>query len=186
MTTGALLLAAGRSARMGGPHKLLEHWQGKPLVAHAADALLAAGLPVLVVTGHGAERVRAALAGRALDFVQAEDFALGLAHSLRAGLAGAPAGWEAVLVALADMPRVEPELLVRLAATDGVAVPVWQGQRGNPVRWPRAHWPAMMALDGDTGARRLLAGLAVTEVAAPSDAVLADVDTPEALRRLRT
>lgn len=189
VTCGALLMAAGRSTRMAtataGAHKLLAQWRGQPLVAHAAGALLAAGLPVLVVLGHEAAAVRAALAGLDLRFVLAEDYALGLAHSLRAGLAAAPADWDAALVALGDMPCIEPELLVLLAAADGVAMPVFDGKRGNPVRWPRAHWPALMTLRGDEGARRLLKNLTVTEVLAPSDAVLTDIDTPEALEALR-
>lgn len=185
MTCGALLLAAGRSTRMAGSNKLLAEWHGKPLVAHAAHALLAAKLPTLVVTGHGADAVRAALAGRDVSFVQADDFALGLAHSLCAGLAAAPADWDAVLVMLGDMPRIEPGLLARLAAADGVALPVFEGRRGNPVRWPRAHWPALTALRGDEGARRLLPGLPVQEIEAPSDAILTDIDTPDALQDLR-
>jgi len=183
MTCGALLLAAGRSTRMG-THKLLADWRGKPLVAHAADAILAAGLPLLVVLGHGSEAVRAALAGRGLRFVMAAEFAAGMAHSLRAGIAAVPESWDAVLVALGDMPRIEPDVLRRLAAASGVAVPVFAGARGNPVRWPRAHFGALMGLAGDAGARRLLGGMNVTEVAAPSDAILTDIDTPDALAAL--
>jgi molybdenum cofactor cytidylyltransferase len=180
MTTGALLLAAGSSRRFGAP-KLLAPLHGKPLVTHAARALQAAGLPTLVVTGAHDTQVRAALQGMDLAFTHAIDHALGLAHSLRAGLAAAPADWEAVLVMLGDMPDLEPGLLRRLAATPGLAVPVRGGRRGNPVRWPRAHWPALMALTGDEGARRLLPLLPVIEVEAPSDAIFHDIDTPEAL-----
>ncbi|GGI69967.1 4-diphosphocytidyl-2C-methyl-D-erythritol kinase [Polymorphobacter multimanifer] len=170
---------------MVGGHKLLMPWRGKALVAHAADAALAAGLPLLVVLGHQAAAVREALGNRAMSFVTAEDHVLGLAHSLGAGLRAAPEDWDAALVMLGDMPRIEPALLATLAATDGVAAPVWAGQRGNPVRWPRAHWPALLALQGDAGARHLFDGLAVTLVPAPSDAILADVDTAEALGALR-
>lgn len=185
MTCGAILLAAGRSSRMAGQHKLLAEWRGKPLVAHAADALLAAGLPVLVVTGHGADAVAVALAGRDVRIVHAADHALGLAHSLRAGLMAAPVCWDAALVALGDMPRLEPELLVRLAAAEGIAVPVFEGRRGNPVRWPRADWSELLTLSGDEGARRLLLVREVTEVTAPTDGIHADVDTLDALNQLR-
>jgi molybdenum cofactor cytidylyltransferase len=182
---GALLLAAGRSTRMGS-HKLLETLDGKPLVTHAADAALAAGLPLLVVTGHRAAEVEAALAGRTLTTAHAADHALGLAHSLNAGLTAAPPHWEAALILLADMPRLAPALLARLAATPGIAVPVHQGRRGNPVRWPRAHWPALLRLQGDSGARRLLETLPVIEVEAPNDSIFLDIDTPEALAALRS
>ena len=184
MTTGALLLAAGQSRRFGAP-KLLAPLRGAPLVRHAAGALQAAGLPVLVVTGAHSAGVEAALADLDLGFTHAADHALGMAHSLRAGLAAAPQGWDAVLVMLADMPDLEPGLLRRLADTPGIAVPVRGGRRGNPVRWPRVHWPALMALTGDEGARRLLPKLGAVEVEAPSDAIFHDIDTQEALNALR-
>jgi molybdenum cofactor cytidylyltransferase len=180
MTTGAILLAAGQSRRFGSP-KLLAPLHGQPLVCHAARALVAAGLPVLTVTGAHAPEIRAALASEPVSFTHAQDHARGMAHSLRAGLAAAPASWDAVLVMLADMPDLEPELLRRLAATPGIAVPVHAGRRGNPVRWPRAHWPGLMALTGDEGARRLLPTLPVTEIEAPSPSIFRDIDTPDAL-----
>jgi len=180
MKTGALLLAAGSSRRFGAA-KLLAELEGQPLITHAARALHAAGLETLVVTGAHAEAIEAALTGINLRFVHASDHALGMAHSLRAGLAAVPKDWDAALIMLADMPDLEPPFLAHLAATPGIAVPLWNGQRGNPVRWPRAHWPALMALTGDEGAKRLLPGLKVTEVTAPSGAIHHDIDTPEAL-----
>ena len=66
-----------------------------------------------------------------------------------------------------------------------VVVPAWQGRRGHPVRWGRAHFPALMALSGDVGGKAVLAGLSPTEIPALSDAVYDDIDTPEALARLR-
>ncbi|MBU6165796.1 MAG: NTP transferase domain-containing protein [Alphaproteobacteria bacterium] len=183
---GALLLAAGRSSRFGGEHKLLALWRGQPLVAHVADAIAAAGLPPpLVVLGHDGERVRAALAGRAARFVVAADWADGMGRSLAAGIAAVPADWDAALVCLADMPAVEAGLIAALAAAAGdVVMPTWDGRRGHPVRWPRAAFGRLRQLSGDQGGRALLADFAVTEVAAPSPACLIDVDTPAALATL--
>jgi molybdenum cofactor cytidylyltransferase len=186
--TGAIILAAGRSSRMGGAHKLLELWRGKPLVAHVADAIAAAGLPPpVIVLGARAADVRAALGDRPGHFVIAEDHEDGLAHSLRAGIATAPAAWAGALVCLGDMPRIEPGLLRALAAAPGVAVPVWDGRRGNPVRWPRALFPRLQALAGDVGGKAILADQAgaVTVIAASSDAIFDDIDTPAALAALR-
>ncbi|MEY2884341.1 MAG: hypothetical protein RL490_2065 [Pseudomonadota bacterium] len=185
---GALILAAGRSSRMGGEHKLLSDWQGKPLIAHVADAIAAAGLPPpIVVLGARGDAVRAALGNRPASFVTADDYAEGLSRSLRAGIAAVPPDWSAALVCLADMPRIEPGLLAALAAAPGdVAVPLWDGRRGNPVRWGRQHFARLMALSGDVGGKVVLAdAVALTEVAAPSDAVLDDIDTPAALAALR-
>jgi molybdenum cofactor cytidylyltransferase len=187
-TTGAIILAAGRSTRMQGIHKLLAPWRGKPLVAHVADAVRDAGLPPpLVVLGARADEVRAALSGHDAEFVEARDYAEGLAHSLRAGLSAAPADWTAALICLGDMPRITPDSLAILAGTPGIAVPTWQGKRGNPVRWPRAHFAKLMTLSGDVGGKALLADLAeeITEVPMASDAVLDDIDTLAALDALR-
>ena len=187
--TGAIVLAAGQSSRMGADHKLLADWQGRPLIAHVVDAIAKAGLPSpIVVLGARAPEVRAALTGRDVCFVFAVDYALGLAHSLRAGLAAVPETWDAALVCLGDMPRIDAALLRALTAAAGtVAVPVWSGKRGNPVRWSRQHFAALMALDGDIGGKALLASLAVppTEVMAADDAALDDIDTPAALAMLR-
>jgi molybdenum cofactor cytidylyltransferase len=185
---GAIILAAGRSSRMGEAHKLLADWRGKPLVAHVADAIAAAGLaPPLVVLGARADEVRAALGGRDVRFVVAADYAEGLSRSLRAGIAAVPADWRGALVCLGDMPRVEPEVFAALASAPGdVALPVWADKRGNPVRWDRRHFARLMALSGDVGGKAVLADAAdLHEVAAPSDAVLDDIDTPAALAALR-
>jgi molybdenum cofactor cytidylyltransferase len=185
---GAVILAAGRSSRMGGEHKLLAEWRGKPLVAHVADAVAAAGLlPPVVVLGARAEEVRAALGGRPATFVEPADYAEGLSRSLRAGIAAVPPAWSGAIICLADMPRVTPALLQALAAAPGdIALPVWGGKRGNPVRWSRRHFARLMALEGDVGGKAVLADASVlTEIAAPDDGVLDDIDTPEALARLR-
>jgi molybdenum cofactor cytidylyltransferase len=99
-----------------------------------------------------------------------------------------PAGWDAALICLGDMPRIEPAVLRALAAASGeVVVPVWQGKRGNPVRWQRQHFAALSGLSGDVGGKALLSGLPAppTEIAAISDAILDDIDTPDALAALR-
>lgn len=190
MTTGAIVLAAGRSTRMGGPSKLVADLHGRAVVAHVVAAVAAAGLPPpIVVVGDRAEAVRTALEGHAARIVTAPDYADGLSASLRAGIAAVPADWSAALVLLGDMPRVTPATLRALAAAATgeatIAVPVWAGRRGNPVLWGRAHFADLSRLTGDIGGKALLAGRAVVEIAAESDGVLIDVDTPAALAALR-
>ncbi|HPU15736.1 MAG TPA: NTP transferase domain-containing protein, partial [Polymorphobacter sp.] len=187
---GAVLLAAGRSTRMGS-FKLLEDLNGRPLVAHAAQALVDAGLPVLVVLGHEAPAVRAALAGLPVQFVEAADYARGMSHSLRAGLAAVPAGWRGVLVALGDMPRVGAATIAAItaAATSerSIVVPVHDGRRGNPVLFGRAWLARLSDSSGDRGGKALLDEFAdlVTEVEAADDGVLFDIDDPATLAAAR-
>jgi molybdenum cofactor cytidylyltransferase len=189
----ALVLAAGQSRRMGPVNKLLADVDGKPMVRHVVDAVLGSrARPVVIVTGHEAERVRAALDGLPVTFVDNPDYAEGLSTSLRRGLAALPETAQGALVCLGDMPLIESKQLDRLiAAFDPVAaraicVPVWHGKRGNPVLWARRFFAEMQAVEGDVGARHLIGehGDSVHEVEIESDAVLIDIDSPDALAAL--
>lgn len=183
---GAILLAAGRSTRMGGANKLLADLHGKPVVARSFAAIEAAGLPGLVVLGNMAAEVRAAIGERA-RFVEAPDFADGLSRSLRAGIAAAPEDWRGAIVALGDMPEVPPAVLTAMVAAfrepHDIVVPTFGGKRGNPVLWSRAHFARLTALSGDVGGKALLAEFAddIVEVEVDTDAILTDIDTPDAL-----
>ena len=186
----AIVLAAGRSTRMGGPNKLLAEIGGKPLVRIAVEEALASrAKPVIVVTGHERERVEAALAGLPVKLVHNREFADGLATSVRTGIASVPAEADGAVICLGDMPQVDGGLIDRLiAAFDpeqgalGV-VPTIDGKRGNPVLWSRRFFPDLMAIEGDIGARRLIGryGEAVIEVPVTGKAALVDIDTQEAL-----
>jgi len=189
-----LVLAAGRSTRMGGPNKLLEEINGKPLVRIVAEQALASrASPVIVVTGHQRERVERVLAGLPVTVVHNRDFADGLSTSLRAGIKAVPPDADGAIVTLGDMPQVSAKLIDRLiAAFDPergalVVIPTIDGKRGNPVLWARRFFPDLLAVEGDIGARHLIAGYAeaVAEVAIEDAAALTDIDTPEALIAVR-
>jgi len=189
----AIVLAAGRSTRMGAANKLLCRVDGKPMVAHAVAAALASrARPVIVVTGHEADEVEAVLP-QGLAVVRNADHASGIASSLRCGLAAVPDGAEAAVVLLGDMPRVGAAAVDRLIALFEEApqvaavAPTWQGQPGNPVLLARRLFADVMQLKGDEGARRLFAGRSdVMTVAMDDPAVAIDIDTPEALAGLAT
>jgi molybdenum cofactor cytidylyltransferase len=189
----AIVLAAGRSTRMGGPNKLLADIRGKPLVRIAAEEALGSRADgVIVVTGYQRERVEQALAGLKVRFVYNPDFAQGLSTSLKAGLAAVPSEADGAIVCLGDMPQVRADMIDRLiGAFDPargalIVVPTIEGKRGNPVLWSRRFFPELAGLEGDVGARNLIGtyGEAVAEVPADAAALL-DIDTPEALSALQ-
>ncbi|GAB1424401.1 molybdopterin-binding/glycosyltransferase family 2 protein [Thauera terpenica] len=188
----ALVLAAGRSSRMGDRNKLLCHVDGVSLVLRVVNAACASrACQVMVVTGHEAERIEAALEGRPISFTHNPDYTNGMASSLRRGLRALRGDAEAVIVLLADMPGIQATHIDRMIdafdpARPAVLVPEHEGQRGNPVLWPRRHFAEMAALSGDTGARGLLEQYAqeVRSVPFDSPAIFIDVDTLEALRKL--
>jgi molybdenum cofactor cytidylyltransferase len=188
----AIVLAAGLSRRMG-RNKLLLPVAGKPMVVRVVDALLQSMIgEILVVTGHQAEEVAALLASRHVRFLHNPDFAEGLGTSVARGISGLPEDVDGALVALGDMPRLGPAEIDRLIAAfnplegRAICVPTHAGKRGNPVLWARRFFAEMQALSGDTGAKPLMERHAdlLCEVAMPSDAVLLDLDTPEALAAL--
>lgn len=186
-TVAAVVLAAGLSKRMG-RNKLLVEIDGRPLVARAADAALTAGLdPVVVVTGHEAEDIRATLAGRSVTFVHNADFAAGMTGSAKVGIAAVPAEADGAMVFLGDMPDVEAAHIARLLdAFDGprsICVPVRDGRRGHPVLFGRANFAEILALSGDVALRTVVRNHAdaVREVGMDDDGVLTDLDTAESL-----
>jgi molybdenum cofactor cytidylyltransferase len=115
-----------------------------------------------------------------------------MSTSLQTGLSALPANVDGVLVCLGDMPLVPATALDRLVAAfnplegRAICVPTWNGKRGNPVLWDRRFFPAMAELAGDVGAKHLIGEHAdlVVDVAMSDDAVLTDIDTPEALAAL--
>ncbi|WP_341987585.1 molybdopterin-binding/glycosyltransferase family 2 protein [Azorhizobium sp. AG788] len=190
----AVVLAAGRGIRMGGPNKLLEEVGGACVVRRVVEAALASrARPVLVVTGHDHARVEAALAGLPVFFVHNPDHATGMASSVRRGIAAVPADVEGAMVLLGDMPLVAPALLDRLvegfAPEDGrlIIVPMDGEMRGNPVLWSRRFFPDLAGLEGDIGARRLISAHpeAVFDIPVTGAGAFLDVDTPEALAKAR-
>jgi molybdenum cofactor cytidylyltransferase len=190
----AVVLAAGRSTRMGAINKLIAEIGGKPLVRIAAEQALAShAKPVIVVTGHENKRVEAALAGLPVRFVHNPDYADGLGTSLKTGIAVVPADADGVVVCLGDMPQVDAALIDKLIAGFDpergalVVVPTIDGKRGNPVVWSRRFFHDLTAISGDVGARHLIASYveAVVEVPVAGDAALTDVDTPESFSAVK-
>ncbi|MDX2000590.1 MAG: nucleotidyltransferase family protein [Thermoanaerobaculia bacterium] len=185
----AVVLAAGGSTRMGDRHKLTALLGDRPLVAYAVDTVLASrARPVVVVTGHRAEAVRASLGGREVTFVANPEWPTGLASSLRAGLAVVPEAVAGVLVCLGDMPRIRAAtldaLLDAFTGPTAIVVPEYQGRRGHPVLFGRDHFVELARTTGDVGARGLLERHAQNVVPVDDPGVLVDVDTPADLSAL--
>jgi molybdenum cofactor cytidylyltransferase len=162
-----LVLAAGGSTRMGRPKQLAEVG-GRPLLAHVLAALRDAPVDrVVVALGADAGEVQARVdLGRAVPVV-VEDWAAGMGHVLASALArvqgkGAGGGWAAVVVLLGDQPLVSGRAVARLvdawrAGAGPVVTAAYHGRPGNPKLFDRRLLPELLSLDGDTGARDLVA-----------------------------
>ena len=186
----AILLAAGLSSRMGTPKPLLA-WCGRPLVAYQVAQLQAAGAdPVVVVTGHEAAAVEAALAGLCVRIVRNTAYREGRATSLRAA-ARALADTAAPLALLnVDQPRhaTTIRLVLDAHAAQGclITVPAHAGRRGHPVVLSGALLPELRELSEESeGLRAVMRRHAAErrEIPTATDEVLLDLNDPAAYAR---
>lgn len=187
----AVLLAAGGGSRFAGDvHKLRAPLRGRPVLAHAVDALAASGLDAVVVTG--AVDV-ADLVPDGIGVLANPRWADGQATSVQAGIAEASRrGHDAVVVGLGDQPFVPPSAWRTVAAAASpIAVATWHGRRGHPVRLAEEVWD-LLPTSGDEVGRAVMRGRPelVLEIrcdagdrAALTDPAHIDIDTVEDLRR---
>lgn len=186
MIAEILILAAGSSSRMRGGDKLLEPVDGQPLLARITAAALATGCPVTVALPPDRPAREDCLRGMGLRRVTVPDPQLGMAASLRAGLAALPRP-APLLLLLADLPEITaedlravlaawretPDALLRGATADGRA--------GHPVGFPPDLWPELLQLSGDQGAREVVARHKdrLRLLPLPGQHATTDLDTPE-------
>jgi molybdenum cofactor cytidylyltransferase len=179
-----ILLAAGRGSRFdpdGVANKLLAPLpDGEAVVVASARHMLevlARVVAVCATDGDVAAMLRAAGCEVTICPDAAQGMGVSLAHAIRHSLPAS--GW---LVSLGDMPFVQPATIRALSdALSGgasIAAPVCQGRRGNPVGFGSAHLKALLALQGDEGARRIVSANAVTLVEVPDPGIFADIDLP--------
>ena len=188
-----ILLAAGRSSRMGEQNKLLADFAGKPLLRHVAETMLDAGLDdLIVVIGHQADLVATTLDQLPINLVFNPQFAAGQGHSVAAGIAALDDTATDALIALGDMPLVSAEILrnlikAHLACVDHqrrITLPIWDDKRGNPVIWGGAFFSELKQLRGDAGGRQMLQDhtAAHNPVEYKTSVIFQDIDTPADLR----
>lgn len=157
----AVVLAAGRSSRMG-DHKLLLPLGGQPLAGYAIKAALASRAQhVLVVLGYEAEKLRAALPPGTYQVVENAHYAAGMATSLRAGIAAVPGNAAGAIILLADQPlltaaHVNLLLAETETAPDAIVAASYDGRRGNPVYFPRSLFGEVLTIEGDEGGRSII------------------------------
>ena len=183
-----LLLAAGQGRRFneagGGTYKLLAKIDPScTVLRRSCETLLSTGWPVVVVSGAHELEIRQELDGLDVKFVSNPDAASGIGSSISRGVAATPdaKGW---LVALGDMPFVQPETVRHVAhaleAGAAIAFPAVEGKRGHPVGFSGRFAADLMSLQGDTGAQRILVENKDLCVSVPvqDDGIFRDIDLP--------
>ena len=186
---GGVVLAAGEGSRFGGG-KLVAELDGRPLLEHAVEAMLAvpAVERVVVVLGAGAEELARVVDLAETDTVVCERWDEGMAASLRTGVRTL-ADAEAVVVTLGDQPFITPEVIAaivgQLERPEPAARAIYEGSPGHPVLIKRSLFAAVASLRGDTGARDLLVESGAREVECRHLCRPDDIDTPDDLELAR-
>ena len=188
----AMVLAAGRSSRMG-RQKLLLPLGHKPIIARIVDELLLSPVQSIgVVVGCEGEKIKKALPGRDVTFVRNPDSEGDMLSSVRCGLHALPESCEAVLVALGDQPAINHELigeLIRGFRERGgeIVVPAHADRRGHPMLFAARFCDEVLTRYDGVGLRGLLDAHpdVVFKVLVPTASVLEDMDTPEDYERQR-
>ena len=189
---GAVVLAAGKSTRMGEPKQLLP-WNGRPLLEHTLANLRNIKLnEIVVVLGCGADAVRKRVDLDHLKVVENKNYEQGMGNSLGVGVSALAEATDAVLIALADQPFVRSEtyeqLIDQYRQSDAqIVIPTYRGFRGNPVLLDRSVFPEVMALNGDVGCRAIFGDHSdgITKVAVDDVGILLDIDTKDDFAKLR-
>ncbi|MFZ4816591.1 MAG: nucleotidyltransferase family protein [Phototrophicaceae bacterium] len=193
MKVGAVVLAAGLSSRMGAMKLLLAWDQGRSVIGQVLYQLQQTPVaPIIVVTGHRADEVEQETATYAVQCVTNPDYASGeMRSSLQVGLTAFGDDVEAALIVLGDQPRLNATIIRNLihAARDvqTIVIPSYQMRRGHPWVLGRHYWPQVLALNGETTVREVLARYTDTirYITTDDDSILSDLDTPDAYQRER-
>ncbi|GLQ07081.1 NTP transferase domain-containing protein [Sneathiella chinensis] len=185
-----LILAAGQSRRMGPENKLLALIDGKPMIRHVTEQVLAARVDkTLLVCGHEAEAIRKSVWDLGVDCADNPDYADGLSTSLKTGFQKLAGDHDGILVCLGDMPLVSADILNRLIDAfnpdegRAIIVPTIKGKRGNPVLISSQLQNQISEITGDIGAKQLILNNedVVHSVEIDSDGIFIDIDTPDML-----
>lgn len=193
---GAVVLAAGRSARMGEPKQLLRVGERTVLERTLENVRRAGVEEIVMVLGYSAEEIRRELPADLSDglrIIVNRKYEEGMASSLREGLSAVSGQMDGALIVLADQPFVRSEtidrIIERYRGSDAeIVIPFCKGRRGNPVLLDRAVFHEAMGLEGDTGFRSIFGSHAggIVEVHVDDDGILLDIDDRADYERLRS
>jgi molybdenum cofactor cytidylyltransferase len=192
MCTTLLLLAAGASTRMGLP-KMFLYYKGQTLLHHiTSEALAVVQSPVFIVSGDHTAAVKDILLGSPVLVLHNPYWQEGMGGSIRTGIQGildAGPAPEAVLITVCDQPFITASLLEEMIAVKaesgkGIIGCAYDGTIGTPVLFDKKYYEALLQLNGQQGAKRILQQFPDDVATIPFPMGSVDIDTPEDYEKL--
>ncbi len=186
----AIILAAGKSTRMGEQNKLLMPFGETTILGAVVSEVVKSTIDqIVIVTGNEEKRIKDAIP-HDVAFIHNPDFADGLSTSVKVGVASLDDDIDGVMILLGDMPFVTSDdlnVLIDAFEPGKITVPVKDGKIGNPLIFASEFFEDFKSLSGDTGARRLLAEYPdrVVKTELSSSGILTDIDTLQAYEQAR-
>ncbi len=180
----AILLAAGKSKRMGKPKQLLPFGR-TTVVEQAVDNLLSSAVDeVIVVLGYRAEEMAKTIADKPVKLAINPDYEQGMSTSIVAGLKLVDSRARAVILTLGDQPLISSQTINRLIEEfynhdKGIVIPTYQRRRGHPVIFAIKYLGELLEVKGDIGGRHIIDNHPddILEVAVDSESIISDIDT---------
>jgi len=180
----SILLAAGKSRRMGRPKQLMP-WGQSTILEQTIDNLLGSAVnEVIVVVGHKAEEVRKTIGTKPVKMAVNPDYEQGMSTSIVAGLSLVDSQAQAVMLVLGDQPLIDIQTINRLIdefydCDKGIAIPTYHGKRGHPVIFAMKYKEELLGLKSDIGGRQIIKDHPedVLEVAVHCESIITDIDT---------
>jgi molybdenum cofactor cytidylyltransferase len=182
---GILLLAAGASRRFGSDKRLAQLPSGSSVLEASVALYQSCGLPLRVCIRPDDESIAELLDSLQVETIVCRAAQAGMGQTIADGVAAMPP-WKAVLIALADMPFIQPGTVRKLAdelMEDAICLPVYEGRTGHPVGFGRRFYPELKKLSLDSGARSIVQGNtnAVATIEVNDGGILQDIDQPQDL-----
>jgi len=188
MTIGWLVLAAGRSRRFGSDKRYALFNNDRGILQATVESAVSTGYPVRVCLRIGEDRLTEKLLQLGVErIISCPGAEKGMGGSIADGVAQSH-DWKGLLLVLGDMPFVKVGTYIMLAQSlreNQIAIPVYNGIRGNPVAFDRHFFPNLESLEGDMGARGIVdtSKSLVREIAVHDKGIHEDIDTEQELTR---
>ena len=157
----SILLAAGQSKRMSGENKLIKSVKGIPLIKCALNNILKSHVnEIIIVLGYQNETIEKLIDKTSrIKFVFNSNFESGMASSIIKGIKKLSKKTDSFFISLGDMPSINYDTynqLIKCNKNKKAIVPMFKGQQGNPVLFPKSFEEKLLSIQGDSGAKKIL------------------------------